>query len=129
MKKKKDGTVIASLTEVKNKTGDIFALADEYGEVLLTSYNKPRYKIVKLDISTMLDEIAEEPAKVVQSTVKQNTSTVSQPKQVTVVPVAQTIVTKVQPAMIDKLITLAAWDRNNSKETSFAARATKGLLN
>lgn len=119
MKKKKDGTVMASLTEVKNKTGDIFALADEYGEVLLTSYNKPRYKIVKLDLSDMFDETAEEP----KATVKPKATPKTQ-----AVAVNQTIVTEVKHAMIDKLITLAAWDRNNSKETSFAARATKSLL-
>ena len=55
MHKSKDGKVTASLTEVKNKTGDIFALVDEFGEVILTSYNKPRYKIIKMDLSGMLD--------------------------------------------------------------------------
>lgn len=50
MHKRKDGKIIASLTEVKNKTGDIFALVDEFGEVTLTSYNKPKYRISKVDI-------------------------------------------------------------------------------
>ena len=128
MKKKKDGTVVASLTEVKNKTGDIFALADEFGEVLLTSYNKPRYKIVKLDISTMLDEAEEAPVAVKPKAQAQPVAKVQPKVQAQPAPVEQTIVTEVKHAMIDKLITLAAWDRNNSKETSFAARATKGLL-
>ncbi len=50
MHKRKDGKIIASLTEVKNKTGDIFSLVDEFGEVTLTSYNKPKYRITKVDI-------------------------------------------------------------------------------
>lgn len=54
MKKNKDGKVIASLTEVKNKTGDIFAVVDEYGEIILTSYNKPRYKVIKIDLEESL---------------------------------------------------------------------------
>lgn len=33
----------ATLTDVKNKTGDVFALADKYGSVIITSYNKPKY--------------------------------------------------------------------------------------
>lgn len=60
MQKKKDGTIIASLTEVKNKTGDIFSLVDEFGEVVLTSYNKPKYKIVKMSVGSMLDVEPEE---------------------------------------------------------------------
>lgn len=55
MKKRKDGKIVASLTEVKNKTGDIFALVDEFGEVLLTSYNKPKYRIIKVDITEVLN--------------------------------------------------------------------------
>ncbi len=51
MKKTKDGKVLASLTEVKNKTGDIFSLVDEFGEVILTSYNKQKYVITKIDVS------------------------------------------------------------------------------
>lgn len=60
MHKTKDGKVIASLTEVKNKTGDIFALVDEYGEVTLTSYNKPRYRITKIEFGSIL-EVKEKP--------------------------------------------------------------------
>src|SRR6185369_12128926 len=55
MHKNKDGKVTASLTEVKNRTGDIFALVDEFGEVYLTSYNKVRYKISKTDISNFIE--------------------------------------------------------------------------
>lgn len=64
MHKGKDGKVTASLTEVKNKTGDIFDLVDEYGEVTLTSYNKARYKITKIDISEILEKkTVKKPAK------------------------------------------------------------------
>jgi phosphoribosylformylglycinamidine (FGAM) synthase PurS component len=71
MKKRKDGKIVASLTEVKNKTGDIFSLVDEFGEVLLTSYNKTKYRILKVDITEVLnlkiekqdDEVAEEATK------------------------------------------------------------------
>ncbi len=54
MKKDSKGRVIASLTEVKNKTGDIFALVDQCGSVYLTSYNKIRYKIEKVSIESLL---------------------------------------------------------------------------
>lgn len=47
MHKTKDGKVMASLTEVKNQTGNIFTAADKYGEVYITSYNKIRYRIVR----------------------------------------------------------------------------------
>ena len=67
MHKSKDGTVTASLTEVKNKTGDIFHLVDEFGEVVLTSYNKPRYKITKIENNIFGDE---KPAKKVKPVVK-----------------------------------------------------------
>lgn len=52
---KKDRKVFATLTDVKNSTGDVFALADEFGEVLITSYNKPRYKISKIGIAEVVD--------------------------------------------------------------------------
>lgn len=63
MKKRKDGKIVASLTEVKNKTGDIFQLVDEYGEVTLTSYNKERYRIVKIGIENFIDLKEEMPKK------------------------------------------------------------------
>ncbi len=72
MHKSKNGTVTASLTEVKNKTGDIFHLVDEFGEVTLTSYNKPRYKIIKIT-TDILGEFAEvkEPKTIVKKESKQ----------------------------------------------------------
>lgn len=35
----------ATLTDVKNKTGDVFAAADKNKFVVITSYNKPKYVI------------------------------------------------------------------------------------
>lgn len=69
MHKNKDGKVTASLTEVKNRTGDIFALVDEFGEVYLTSYNKVRYKISKTDISNFI-ELSEGNTKAVKKEAK-----------------------------------------------------------
>jgi len=55
MKKTKDGRIIASLTEVKNRTGDIFALVDEYGEITLTSHSRPKYKIIKMSLNEYIN--------------------------------------------------------------------------
>ena len=43
-----DDKAYATLTDVKNKTGDVFAMADEYGEVTITSYNKSKYLIKRI---------------------------------------------------------------------------------
>ncbi|BCX13700.1 MAG: hypothetical protein KatS3mg085_232 [Candidatus Dojkabacteria bacterium] len=77
MKKNKKGQIVASLTEVKNKTGDIFAIVDQYGEIILTSYNKPRYIIQKIDLEKNL-ELEEESQKKSKS---QNKPKKSQPEQ------------------------------------------------
>ncbi len=37
------GKATATLTDVKNKTGNVFALAKKHGSVIITSYNKPRF--------------------------------------------------------------------------------------
>ncbi|MCS7316963.1 MAG: hypothetical protein NZZ41_01390 [Candidatus Dojkabacteria bacterium] len=55
MYKSKDGKIYATLTEIKSKTGDIFTLVDDYGEVILTSYGKTRYKIIKIPIENVED--------------------------------------------------------------------------
>lgn len=58
---KKNGKVYATLTDVKNLIGDVFAAVDEYGEVAITSYNKTKYLIVKApsaDINEIVEEIA-----------------------------------------------------------------------
>lgn len=75
MYKNKDGKVIASLTEVKNKTGDIFAIVDEFGEIALTSYNKVRYKIVKVDIENSVEIGEDGPEVKVATTEKKRLTT------------------------------------------------------
>ena len=55
MYKDKNGKVFASLTEVKNKTGDVFSLVDENGKVHVTSYNKVKYIIFKNDVKNFVD--------------------------------------------------------------------------
>lgn len=45
--KVKQGKATATLTDVKNLIGDVFAAVDKYGEVTITSYNKPKYLITK----------------------------------------------------------------------------------
>ncbi len=119
MKKTKEGKVIASLTEVKNKTGDIFALADEFGEVILTSYNKPRYKLMKLNVSALLED-ADSP-----KTKKQNIKT--QPRQlVSEEKVAE--IQNIQPKLIDKTFKIVEWDRNSASELEFIDSITKPLI-
>ncbi|CAG0942259.1 hypothetical protein BROC_01802 [Candidatus Brocadiaceae bacterium] len=76
MYKNKDGKVIASLTEVKNKTGDIFAIVDEFGEISLTSYNKVRYKIIKVDIENIVDINKDGPIPQIATAPKKNSKTV-----------------------------------------------------
>ena len=75
MYKNKDGKVIASLTEVKNKTGDIFAIVDEFGEIALTSYNKVRYKIIKVDIENSVEINEDGPEAKVATTEKRRVGT------------------------------------------------------
>ncbi len=133
MRKTKDGQVIASLTEVKNKTGDIFALADEYGEVILTSYNKPRYKIVKMDLEDIFDPIPNsdtkpnkevktktEPKIVEEVTTKKKESvqeTIEEPK-----------VEKKSNDLAERVITISKWERDNKSERAFVQKATKHLI-
>ncbi len=76
MYKNKDGKVIASLTEVKNKTGDIFAIVDEFGEISLTSYNKVRYKIIKVDIENIVDINKDGPIPQIATAPKKSSKTV-----------------------------------------------------
>ena len=120
MKKTKDGKVIASLTEVKNKTGDIFALADEYGEVFLTSYNKPRYKIVKLNVSSLLEEEDSKPARK------------SDPKPVFEKKIEDELHTEnpaeAEKKLIDKVFAVNPWNRESEVEKQFITKATKPLI-
>jgi len=133
MQKKKDGTVVASLTEVKNKTGDIFDLADEFGEVILTSYNKPRYKLIKLDIADVMDLDGKE-NKSAPRKVSAHISAESHSEAKVEVPKIESesehLTTEAfGPQLIDRRINLTPWDRKNSKEMSFVAKSIKSLLN
>ncbi len=132
MYKSKDGKVMASLTEVKNKTGDIFALVDEFGEVVLTSYNKPRYRIVKIGVSDMLKtEIPEEPKPVaskspasVISKVVEKVSVITKKSE----PVAETEeTTLLTKDVIAKFSKLKSWDRVSKQEKRFVEVAKKPL--
>jgi len=136
MHKNKDGKVTASLTEVKNRTGDIFALVDEFGEVYLTSYNKVRYKISKTDISNFI-ELEEGSSKAE----KRETARVEK-KAAPVVKKAATLpktqvkeeVAEVMPEpkkeenVLSKISKIIPWDRNNSKETDFANSSRNPLV-
>lgn len=135
MKKRKDGKIVASLTEVKNKTGDIFSLVDEFGEVLLTSYNKTKYRILKVDITEVLnlkiekqdDEVAEEATeqpenKTLVEKVKEVFTGHSKPKQ--------------SPDFIEPMIkeeirqsfeNVNAWNPNSKKEYEFSAQIVTPL--
>ncbi len=46
--KVKDGQAQATMTEVKNKIGEVFSLVDEVGSVTITSYNRPMYQISRI---------------------------------------------------------------------------------
>lgn len=130
MHKNKDGKVTASLTEVKNRTGDIFALVDEFGEVYLTSYNKVRYKILKTDISNFI-ELEEGSSKAEKrETAKNEKKAVvakrpSTPTKVEEEPMKE--VTK-EDNVLSKISKIIPWDRNNSKETGFADSSRNPLV-
>ena len=102
MHKQKDGKIIASLTEVKNKTGDIFALVDEFGEVTLTSYNKPKYKITKVDIleTVKIDEGVSKKSKRLKKTPTKSKKSINN---------------------------FEVWDRSNKEEKDFIEKALKSL--
>ncbi|MCA9386498.1 hypothetical protein KC669_00520 [Candidatus Dojkabacteria bacterium] len=133
MHKRKDGKIIASLTEVKNKTGDIFALVDEFGEVTLTSYNKPKYRITKVDIMETLkidEKDDEKPEEEKKSVIKKVAETfkpakeekVEEPEVVSPEPMEQPESTEETKTESD--IDLKVWDRNSKDEKDF----TKNLL-
>jgi hypothetical protein len=113
MHKDKSGKVYASLTEVKNKTGDIFALVDEFGEVFITSYNKTRYKISKVDISSLLTQKNSIPKenKTVVKKEKPTTKEDKEPEQQETTP-----------------IDIEAYDRDNQIEKDFVRNALKPLV-
>ena len=139
---KKDGKVYASLTEVKNKTGDIFAIVDEFGEIFLTSYNKIRYKISKEDVHGVfnIEEKKEKPAKekkvkpvavkaqkiektkpaAVNSSVFESPAKKEKPEVVAV--------EEVKGTMFSKVVNVIPWDRNNIFEKNFTEQSMKPLI-
>lgn len=126
MYKTKEGKVCASLTEVKNRTGDIFDMVDEFGEVILTSYNKERYKITKIDLGSTL-EIKSESKNKVEEKIKQYESTV----QVEDIKVEAKPTPAEEPKKDedDGMISddFKLWDRENALEKEFVENAKKAL--
>lgn len=117
MYKDKSGKVVASLTEVKNKTGDIFALVDEFGEIYLSSYNKIRYVIKKTGISDFIDLQEKEVKQPASKAVKAKSSSKSEPE-----PVAES------KSSMGPEIDFVVWDRNNKTEANHVAEITKPLI-
>lgn len=148
MHKTKEGKVMASLTEVKNQTGNIFTAADRYGEVYITSYNKVRYRIIKEETEDEMN-IAPRSRRKVQL---KDEPLPAAPVEFTPEPVREVVVDEIEPAIVkeperatpvpivpepvveeaaptsenDTLIDV--WDRNNALEKSFVREATKTLL-
>lgn len=127
MHKGKDGKVTASLTEVKNKTGDIFALVDEFGEITLTSYNKPRYKIIKIGLESTLS-LKDKPEKIFKKVKKREVSPIENKNKVSETEVALNIVKEDTIEKEHDQSEIEAWDRNNPKERNFVEKAQKPLI-
>lgn len=126
MYKTKDGKVCASLTEVKNRTGDIFDMVDEFGEVILTSYNKERYKITKIDLASTLEiksESKNENKIQVAITPKQETTTLVESSKEEMRS-EDTRQTNNESIISDDF---KLWDRENHLEKEFAENAKKAL--
>lgn len=141
MYKTKTNKVMASLTELKNKTGDILSLADEFGEVTLTSYNRPKYKVVRIEIEDVVDLSNEEPAKKIKANKKTavKEKQESAPEQIEVaIPAKVEIAAEVEPEPAkavepeevpnDDLSRLIPWDRNSSAEKAFIKKALMPLI-
>ncbi len=147
MHKRKDGKIIASLTEVKNKTGDIFSLVDEFGEVTLTSYNKPRYKIIKVNISEVVNIEEKKTTKVVKKTSRSSQSekkpvkTEVAPVEIPEKPIIQPpneqpsepehedkkIETNPEPSSDSNIDEVKVWDVNSEKEKALVSELKKPL--
>ena len=138
MHKAKDGKVYASLTEVKNKTGDIFAIVDEFGEISLTSYNKIRYKIVKVDINSVIDleekpgsktpqaarnKDADEKIEKKERTVKLDTAPVTHHS-----PIQNIQSNPVQHALMNATIDIDPWMRDSKDEKEFTKVSLQPLI-
>jgi hypothetical protein len=133
MYKDKNGKVVASLTEVKNKTGDIFALVDEFGEIYLSSYNKIRYVIKKTGISDFIDlqeketkEVPDRPVKVKKEVVKAVHKEVVREVAREEAPVKQS--KKESNDEIEVNIDFVEWNRENKHEVSHVKDITKPLV-
>lgn len=72
----------ATLTDVKNKTGDVFALAEKNGSVVITSYNKPKYVISKYSVFEELQASA--PVEMPHSDTTTSSETISELAKVAV---------------------------------------------
>lgn len=143
MHKDKNGKIFASLTEVKNKTGDIFALVDQYGEVTLTSYNKERYVIHKINVNDTIDleskpEKVEKPKKVstpqpakkVEAVVVEKTEVVNQTpivEQVEEVAKVETVVPEENTMDNVESTDIEMWNRNSDVESEYIAKIVKPL--
>lgn len=153
MYKNKDGKVIASLTEVKNKTGDIFAIVDEFGEISLTSYNKVRYKIIKVDIEntvsinqdgpdvqfattekkrSSLPEIDEEPEKAKDITpvevLEVEEPTMEEETVPTLTETKEVEIAEEPNRLIGQLIDVEPWNRDGKSERQFSLNAVRPLI-
>lgn len=151
MYKNKDGKVIASLTEVKNKTGDIFAIVDEFGEISLTSYNKIRYKIIKVDIENIVDIDDNGPEVKVATEDKKRTSTpkletreeaiemqkkekevevtIEESKEEEAAAEPSKDEEQTNPtALFNKIIEIQEWDREGKSERQFSLNAIRPLI-
>jgi uncharacterized protein YqfA (UPF0365 family) len=135
MHKAEDGKVIASLTEVKNKTGDIFALVDKFGEVSLTSYNKIRYKIVKVDFADeILNNLEVEEPKVKKSVQqaqddKKAEKTVAPRKEEKVEVKESKPVIKETVAEEASTMQIKVWNKNSKNEVAYSKKIKMPLIN
>lgn len=104
---KKKGKIYATLTEVKNQIGDVFAAVDEHGAVTITSYNKEKYIISKVQPPQM-PEIIED--------IAESKSTVSKQKPLRAEPPAieETIVPELYESPAPEMPTIYASERTET---------------
>lgn len=140
----------ATLTDVKNKTGDVFALAEKNGSVMITSYNKPKYVICKYSVFEELqNRTIEDSPKVGEINVEITTPEplVLPPAEIPAQVIAETIAEPVvepqvevavekeepkpdksnKPAPKSNAKNIEWWDRHNSLEQNWA-KSLKSLL-
>lgn len=102
---KKNGRIYATLTEVKNLIGDVFAAVDEHGEVAITSYNKAKYIITKAPAPEMSDLIEEMPIKKVSK--KQDNQPVKKQASAVAKFAPQEVAVVVEPIAVVEVETIA----------------------